>query len=141
MKDVANKYLFPLILSALSVFAPIKGMIITVFISIIVDLITGILAAKKRGEKITSAALRRSVSKLLIYETALLVSFLVETYLLSDSIPITKLVGGILGSVEMLSIYENLNVVSGNNLFGRLISLLGSHNDKKDAPVDDAPKE
>lgn len=131
MKDLLNKYLLPSIISAASVFAPIKGIIITVGVVIVVDLITGILAAKKRGEKITSAGLRRSLSKALIYQTAILTGFLMEKYLLADIVPITKLVAGAIGSVEALSIFENLNKISDNNLFSKVIELLGSINDKK----------
>lgn len=131
MKEFIAKHLTPLAVSAVAVFAPIKATIITVGIVIAVDLITGIFAARKRGETITSAALRRSLSKALIYQTAVLTGFLIETYLMGNSIPITNIVGGLIGSVEALSIYENLNTISGTKLFSSLISILGSANDKK----------
>lgn len=131
MKDLLKDYLHPVILSALAVFAPIQGIIITAGVIIAVDLITGILAAKKRGEKISSAGLRRSLSKMLIYQTAILTGFLMETYLLHDIFPITKLVGGAIGAVESLSVFENLNQLSGNNIFKKVVDLLGSANDKK----------
>lgn len=125
------KSLEPLILSLLGVFAPIKGIIITVGIVIIVDLITGVLAARKRGEAISSAAIRRTVSKLLIYQTAILTGFLIETYLTSDLVPITKIVASIIGIVEGKSVFENLNSISDNKLFSEILNKLGSVNDKE----------
>lgn len=139
MKDLANKYLLPSIISAASVFAPIKGIIITVGVVIVVDLVTGVLAAKKRGEKITSAGLRRSLSKALIYQTAILTGFLMEKYLLADIVPITKLVAGAIGMVESVSVFENLNKLSNNNLFSKILEVLGSVNDKKGS--EEPPKE
>jgi hypothetical protein len=129
MKKLIAEYLHPLLVSVIAVFAPIKATIITVGVVIFVDLITGILAAKKRGEKPNSAAARRTISKALIYQTAVLTGFLIETYLIGGTIPITSIVGGLIGSVEALSIYENLNVLSERNLFGSLIKILGSAND------------
>ncbi len=140
MKDLLDKYLAPSLISAVSVFAPIKGVIITVGIVIVVDLVTGVLAAKKRNEKITSAGLRRSLSKALIYQTAILTGFLMEKYLLGDIIPITKLLAGAIGSVEMLSVVENLNTLSDNNVFKKVVDLLGSINDKKKGS-EEPPKE
>jgi phage-related holin len=140
MKALLDKYLIPTIISAASVFAPIKGVIITVGVVIVVDLITGVLAAKKRGEKITSAGLRRSLSKALIYQTAVLTGFLMEKYLLADIVPITKLVAGAIGAVESISIFENLNTLSGNNLFSKILEVLGSVNDKKKGS-EEPPKE
>ena len=126
------KTLEPLILSIFGVFAPIKGIIITVGIVIVVDLITGILAARKRGEKITSSAIRRTVSKILIYQTAILTGFLIETYLTQDLVPITKIVASIIGIVEGKSVFENLNAVSDNKLFSEVLKKLGSVNDKEE---------
>ncbi len=125
------KYLEPTILAILSIFAPIKGIIFTVGIVILVDLITGIIAAKKRGEKITSAAIRRTVSKILIYQTAILTGFLIETFLTNDLIPITKIVASIIGVVEGKSVFENLNAISDNKLFSDVLKKLGSINDKE----------
>lgn len=131
MKDLLEKYLVPTLVSAVSVFAPIKGVIVTVGIVILVDTVTGVLAARKRGEKITSAGLRRSISKALIYQTAILTGFLIEKYLIGDIIPLTKLLAGAIGAVESISIVENLNSLSDNNVFKKVIELLGSINDKK----------
>lgn len=128
MKAFLTKNLEPLLISTLAVFAPIKGIIIVTALTIIVDFITGIMAAKKRGEKITSAKMSTTISKLFIAETAILMGFLIQTYLLGDSFPLCNVVAGIYGIKEGKSLFENLNTISGSNLFQSILSLLSSPN-------------
>lgn len=123
------KYLEAVTLALLAVFAPIKAAIIVAFALILVDLIVGIWAAKKRGEPITSAGLRRSVTKIVIYELAICTAFLGEQYLLGPSIPATKLVSALVGTVELKSILESLNEINGSPIFTTLVTKLGSKND------------
>jgi len=114
----------------LAILAPIKAMMLTVGVLIFTDLGTGIWAARKRQEPIKSAALRRTLSKIVIYQMAIITGFLIEHYLLQDSIPITKVVAGFIGLVEFKSILENSNVILGTDVFKLLIQKLGSKNDQ-----------
>jgi len=119
--------------AAVAALAPIQAVLISAGVMIFADLFTGMLAARKKGEKITSAAMRRTISKILIYETAIICGFLLETYLLSSLIPVSKLVAGVIGLVEFKSILENCNVVLGQNIFETVLFKLGSDNDPKKA--------
>ena len=119
------------LLPLMAVFAPIVPMLITTIVLIMIDLISGVIAAKKRGEKIESAALRRTITKLFVYNSAIVTGHLVESYMLQNSLPIVKLVAGIISVTEMTSIFENLNSIYGMNLFKKIIYLLGSPNDPK----------
>lgn len=127
-----KSWIYYTLLSLLSVFAPIKPLILTVGFLIFADCITGIWAAKKRGETIRSAALRRTVSKMIIYQIALLTGFCVEIYMIESLLPISKLVAGAIGMVEFKSILENSTVITGQDLFKSLIQKLGSKNDKSE---------
>lgn len=129
MKEALVKYVQPLFVSALAVFAPIKAILLVTGFLIISDLITGVLAAKKRGEAINSAGLRRTVTKILVYNLAVISGFLVETYMISDIFPISKLIAGVISIVELKSILENLNTINGTNIFKVIIEKLGSSND------------
>lgn len=135
MKESIAKYITPVLASILAVFAPIKGMLIVTAILIACDLISGLLAAKKRGEKISSAGLRRTLTKILVYNMAILTGFLVQTYMVSDVLPITALIAGVISLVELKSILENLNSVNGTDIFRSLIEKLGSVNDVKESPT------
>lgn len=121
-----------LLLSILAIFAPAQDMILAAGALLIMDLITGIIAARKRKEPITSSGLRRSISKLFIYEIALCVAFVSQHYLMHDSIQIASIVAGYIGITESLSILENLNTASGNDLLKALMEKLNSANVKKD---------
>lgn len=110
-----------------AVFAPIKGLLVATLVLTIADMLSGIVAASKRGEAISSAGLRRSVSKIVIYEIAIVLAFIAETYM-SDLIPFTKIVSSLVSVVELKSIYENLNAASGQDLLKSVIDKLGSVN-------------
>lgn len=115
------------LLSAVAIFAPIHALLLTTGAMIFADLVTGIWAASKRGEPITSAALRRTVTKIFVYESALMLAFLAETYM-SDILPFVKMASATITIVEMKSIYENLDEISGNQLLKVIIDKLGSAN-------------
>lgn len=115
--------------------APVKPLLIASLVMVVLDSVSGIMAAKKRGEKITSAGLRRTISKGLVYTVAILAAFVAEKYLLSELLPVSKLAAGAIGLVELKSCLENLNVVAGGNLFSAIVSKLGSKNDKTQAAV------
>jgi phage-related holin len=124
-----KQFLLYLLWSTVAVLAPIKSTMIVVGVLIFVDLLTGMWAAKKRKEIITSAALRRTVSKMLIYQIAVISGFLLDHYILEGSIPVAKLVAGAIGLVEFKSVLENSNTILGVDLFQELIKRLGSKND------------
>lgn len=116
--------------SLIAIFAPAKALIISVGFLILADLALGIWAAKKRGEHISSAALRRTISKAAVYQIAVLSGFLVETYMLNGILPVSKIVASVIGLVELKSILENSDSILGYSLFKSVIAKLGSDNDK-----------
>jgi hypothetical protein len=125
------EYLKSLMIAILAVFAPIKAVIVVTGVLVIADLITGVIAAHKKGEQITSAGLRRTVTKTTVYLSAVCLGFLVEKYMIDSILPISKLVSGIIGVVELKSLMENLNTIHGSDLFKSIIDKLGSINDSK----------
>jgi phage-related holin len=124
------KYIEALLISTLAVFAPINTVLEVVLVLILCDLLTGLIASRKAGIKITSSGLRRTISKIVVYELALIAGFLAEKYLMGDLLPVVKLLGGLIGATELKSVLENANIISGTNLFEALIGKLGSDNQK-----------
>ncbi len=123
-------YLKYLILSAIATLAPIQTTMTAVGVLIFADLILGITAAVKRGDSITSSALRRTISKILVYQIAIITGFICEKYLISDLIPMSKLIAGVIGMVEMKSLLEHGDELNGSPIFKTIIKKLGSDNDK-----------
>lgn len=115
--------------AVISIFAPIEAVLLTAFVMVIVDFITGIMAANHRKEPVTSSGFRRSVTKIFVYEIALMAAFLVQHYMSGDYVPVEKIVASFIGLTELTSIVENLNEISGGSLFTALIKKLGSKNE------------
>lgn len=126
-----KEWLGKVAIACLAVLAPIQTILLSVGFLITADFITGIWAAHKRKEQIKSAAMRRTISKIVIYQMAVITGFLLETYLLSSIFPVSKLVAGVIGLVEFKSILENGNTILGEDIFKVVINKLGSDNDKK----------
>ncbi len=108
-----------------SFFLPVKPLLLVVGLCICCDTILGVWAAHKRGEKITSRKLGNIIPKMLLYQAAVMVGFILETYLLGEFISyiidipnlFTKVIAMVLVFVESLSINENFENITGKNLF------------------------
>lgn len=124
-----KQWLIQIMLAALAVLAPIKALLISVGFLIVADLVTGIWAAYKRGEKIRSSVMRRTISKAVIYQLAVISGFLVELYMLESFLPVSKIIASVIGLVELKSILENANHILGQDLFKSVVARLGSEND------------
>jgi len=103
---------------------PIHPAIISVMSLPLIDLVLALLIAQRKGTPITSAGLKRTVAKILMYEVAVVLAFVTETYLLSSLVPAVKLVTGIIGMTELKSCLEHLDELSGNSLYASLLKKL-----------------
>lgn len=126
--DKVLKFLEAGIVSLVAIFAPVHKLLLATGVMIFGDLITGILASRKRGAPITSAGLRRTLTKIVVYEAAICFAFIAEQYI-SDLLPFVKMASAMIAVVELKSIYENLNAASGMDLLKGMINKLGSVND------------
>lgn len=114
-------YLEAAALSAWAVFAPIHAVMEVTGGLILIDLVTGVMAAKKTGQEITSKGISRTLAKVVLYELALATSFLVHQYMTGDLLPADKLVAGLIGLVELKSILENINAANGTPVFAAIV--------------------
>lgn len=125
-----NEKVTAVIVAILSVFAPAQELLIATGVLVIADMVTGILAARKLGQPITSAGLRRTVSKMLVYQLAVGSAFLVQHYMAGDAVPISNIVSSAIGLTELKSIIENVDKIRGSSILKDLLSRLGSQNDQ-----------
>ena len=84
---------------------------------VLVDLYTGRMAAKHRGEAIKSSGYRKSVKKYVLYMLGILISELFIR-VFSLPIPLTYMVAGVVALTEIKSIFENIETVTGVDLWG-----------------------
>jgi len=99
---------------------PIKDFLILTTALVILDLITGVLAAKKRGEKIRSRALMRTTIKLTLYFSALLATQGVQV-VFAEKIPLTYITAFTIAITELKSLLENVDAGTGSRLAKMII--------------------
>jgi hypothetical protein len=127
-----QKYIIQLFAVVSAFFLPISGILFLIGFAILVDTITGIWKAKKLKIKITSRGLSAIVSKLFLYEVAVILTYLIDYYILNDiimqffSVPLmlTKILSLVLVSIEAISISENYKAVKGIDIWSALKNLL-----------------
>ena len=98
-----------------SFFVPIKGFLLFVIAVTFADMVTGIKAARKEGQKISSKGMYRTVEKIVTYYVAIMIFELAKiTFALP--VPITYMVAFLIATVELYSISENIKRITGVNL-------------------------
>lgn len=91
---------------------PIKGYIgFTIFI-LVADLVTGVKAAKHRGEAVRSWGLRRTTNKFVMFSVAMLCALNFQNTFFPD-FPLVFGVALFIARHEILSVFENVKVVTG----------------------------
>lgn len=127
-----QKYIIQLFAVVGSFFLPISGILFLIGFAIFVDTLTGIWKAKKLKLPITSRKLSAIVSKLFLYEVAVIGFYLIDYYILNDiiltffSVPLmlTKILSLVLVSIEVMSISENYKAVKGIDIWSAFKNLL-----------------
>jgi hypothetical protein len=127
-----QKYIIQLLAVVGSFFLPISGILFLIGFAILVDTLTGIWKSKKLGIPITSRGLSAIVSKLFLYEVAVIGFYLIDYYILNDiiltffSVPLmlTKILSLVLCSIEVISISENYKAVKGIDIWSAFKNLL-----------------
>ena len=120
-------------------FLPITGILFLIGFSIVIDTITGIWKSKKLGIPITSRKLSAIISKLMLYEVAVILFYLIDRFILNDiiltffSVPLmlTKILALVLVSIETISISENYKAVKGIDLWQAMKLLFARARDIK----------
>lgn len=116
--------------SFLAVISPVKPMVYVAILAIMLDTGFGIWRSVKKGgwKSIRSRRLSHVISKSLLYSGSILFSFLIEKYIASDLIAkfisidlvMTKMVAFFCVAVEVKSINESYESVTGKNILKSL---------------------
>jgi len=108
---------------ALGFVLPIWPFIITAILLVFADAVTGVIAAKKRGEKITSRGFYRTSQKIVVYMVSILACEGIRVVFV-PGIPVTYTAAAAISVTELKSILENTRTVSGVNIFQQIGELL-----------------
>jgi uncharacterized membrane protein len=98
-----------------SFFLPIKHFLIFTIFVVFADTVTGIMAAKKRKEPITSKGLYRTSQKILTYFCGIMI-FHGASITFGLPSQITYSVSFIIAATELFSISENIKSITGTNI-------------------------
>jgi phage-related holin len=108
--------------AALSFISPIAPFFWLAIGLVVLDTVTGIIAARKRKEKINSRGFARLLSKIVVYMASIMACRGVEQVLHVPNV--TYLAVGAIALTELMSVLENTRVVSGANVAGVVGGLL-----------------
>jgi phage-related holin len=100
---------------------PIRPALIAISLLVFADMLTGIWASLKEGKSVTSSGLRRTVTKTLTYQAAIIFAFIMQTYLL-EGMPIVNVVTGLIGVTEGKSFFENIKRINGIDFWAMIVS-------------------
>ena len=98
-----------------SFFFPIKHFLIFTIFVVFADTVTGMLAAKKRGEKITSKGLYRTSQKVVVYFCGIMI-FHGASVTFGLPSQIVYSVSFLIAFTELYSISENIKSITGVNI-------------------------
>lgn len=115
-----------LLSTASQFFLPIGNYIIIISILLVFDFITGVQAARKRGEKITSEGWRRTAAKIWIYAMSIILTHYIRITMLSTSVELdlAKYISCFLISTELKSLDENIESITGVSILSKVIKAL-----------------
>ena len=129
------------LLASLAVFLPIKELMLTIGFLVAADMVVGIWKALKLKQRIRSRRMSDTVTKLLLYQIAIMSGFLIESFIISELIPITKLVATVVAVIEFKSIIESIESVTGKDLWSKIKTIIGRKSeDITDAMTDGKDK-
>ena len=112
---------------AIVYFSPAYGQIAWVILAILTDTATGVWAARKAGEKISSRRLADIAPKMLVYIMVLLLAHATDvTFNLQNKFGVSALsvVSLAFAGIELKSIDENFEKATGNGIFKKVINAI-----------------
>ena len=112
------------IAAAVVYLTPLHGVFWFMIILLLADFLTGIGASAKQHVPRSSKRLRRSASKMLCYFGIIYLFWEFETQLGIDWIATYKFIAGFIFLVEIISILENMFVITEHPIFAKLIKLI-----------------
>ncbi|MBE9487981.1 MAG: phage holin family protein [Bacteroidetes bacterium] len=113
-------------------FTSLKDVFFLLLLIVIADFITGLVASRKKGVPCSSRRLRQSISKMLCYFGVVYLLFEFQNILNIDWIASYKIVAGFIYLVELISILENMAVITENKIFMKIVKLIRGKAQKDD---------
>lgn len=122
--ETIKKYSLDLLTLFVAFMTPLAVVFLAMFVFVLADFITGVWKAYVMPKKtVSSRKMSHSVSKFIFYFTGILLSAIANSVLELD-MPAAKMVLGFIIVIELRSIDENMKIVLGYSIFGRILDTL-----------------
>lgn len=106
------------ITGTIAFFEPLWVLMLWFFIFVAVDMITGISAAIKERQIIESNKLRKTIYKLFMYCTVIVLVHAIDTEMITVvNLGLARICSAIVCGIELYSILENCYRITGNRVF------------------------
>lgn len=116
-----SKYFAYCTAAIIAFFLPIHNILVGIGALIVADMITGIYAAQKRGEKIHSKKMGATVTKTILYFLGIILAQIMQNlFLEAEAQSLVKATAGIFAVIEFKSNLENISTATGIDLIGKL---------------------
>lgn len=118
-------------------FGPISSFLIITIFLVVTDFGTGVWAARKTKIKFNSKGMRKSITKIIGYFTAIILSrameivFFEETWV-QEHLPLTYMVSGFIAAVEFQSNIENIGIITGLDIWSHIKAKINTLLNSKD---------
>jgi len=113
-----------LFIATLAVFTPVLPLLLTTGFLIIADFLFGIYRAFKKGEVITSRKMGNTISKIVLYNLAILSVYFLDHYVIKSGLNLEKIAAGLIGIVEIKSLDESFKTLFGWSIWDKLKVIL-----------------
>lgn len=131
-----TEYVYKAALAGAAYFAPVGDIFIVMILFVASDLVAGILVSRKQGIPCTSKRLRKTIAKLLCYMATVILLYLAEKTFSLEWMATHKFIGGFICMVELISILENLTIITEKRVFITIIKIIRGETSKN--PLTDA---
>ena len=108
-------FLLQLLTFILLYLTPISNFVNLVLVLIACDLITGIYASLKEGQKFKASKLRDTLEKFIFYSIAIIIAYLLQSIVHVGS-EMPRIVALYIGSIEVKSTYENISRITKTDI-------------------------
>lgn len=124
MKQWIINHISFFVATLIGIFSPVVPLILTLLTLVAVDFILAIYRAwRKDPNSITSRKMSNTIGKTLVYTLTILALFLLETHILGPTLPVTKIVAGLISLVELKSIDETFKSLLGFSFYNKLVDM------------------
>ena len=124
MKQWIISHINTILISLFAVISPVMPLLLTTGFLIMADFCFGIFRAYKTGEVITSRKMGNSISKIFLYNLAILSMYLLNHYIINTELPLEKIVAGLIAITEIRSIDESFNKMFGFSFWDKVKSAI-----------------